>query len=323
MLAIVMVMLFELVILYFDNELYTDLRNGVFAKVKSEVSILPGSNFDILFMGDCYNQTGIDPRIFDHFTGLSSFNFSTDAYHTVMSSYVMLKNYLQANTKKPKYIFIGFLPMVWTQTKEGIIRDYLFSLSDYKNENIVLFLKEFGLMHTVKFFIPTLKHQDFLKKTTLSELLWRIRSKGSIDRQIVDYVFQYRGVFLPPEWGDAVKVNDLPSQCGGALLVSPFFKKYLEVMLELCRKNNIKVVYTVPAVPPSWAKQAEQCQYNKEIRDYLDKLKDKYKNLSVLNPQTVLNADDLYFNELHLNVRGVEKFSKYLAEIINRKEGRF
>ena len=100
------------------------------------------------------------------------------------------------------------------------------------------------------------------------------------------------------------------------------YRERMEKILELCRINNVGVFYVVPSAPPSWAKQAGQCQYNKAIGDFVAELKRKYQHLSVIDPQNVLNTNDLYYDELHLNIKGAVKYSQYLAQIINQQEGR-
>ena len=321
LITLLMIAFVESAIVYFDNVLYWDFWNGIMGKVKNEFSMMPGSHFDVLTFGDCYNQTGIFPEVFDHQTNLNSFNFSTDASRTVVSSYVMLKNYLKVN-KPPKYIFIGFLPAVWTEKKTEVIRNSLWILSDFKKHNVKLFIKEFGLINTAKLFVPSLKHQDFWKKISLSEILFGVRYKEEIEEDVVGCLFRYRGALSP--WGNAVNVVAPPNleKCG-TLTVSSFFKKYLEAILKLCQKSGIRVFYIMPAIPFEWADLTERCHDNDEIKDYLNSLKREYANLKILEPQEILKENKWYYNAQHLNYRGAVRLSSWLADVVRQENNNF
>ncbi len=321
LIALLMVAFAESAIVYFDNALYWDFWNGVMAKVKNEFSTMPGNNFDVLTLGDCYNQTAIIPAVFDHQTNLTSFNFSTNSTRTIISSYVMLKNYLKVN-KPPQYIFIGFLPQVWTQEKAEVIRDYLWILSDFKKQNIQLFIKEFGLINTAKLFVPSLKHQDLWEKISLSAIFFGIRHKEEIEEDVVGYLFRYRGALNV--WGNAVNVVAPPNleKCG-TLTVSSFFKKYTEAILKLCRKNGIRVFYIIPAVSFEWANQAQRCHDNDEIKVYLNSLKREYANLKILEPQEILKENKWYYNAQHLNYQGAVRLSSWLADVVRQENNNF
>jgi hypothetical protein len=242
-----------------------------------------------------------------------------------MSSYLTLRNYLSANTQKPRYVFIGFLPKVWTQKKEDFAQQYLFNIASYKSKNNQILIDEFGLVNTLKLYIPSLVHQSLLRIESWSGMSWfwkRIRRKDTFESKVIGYVISRRGVFLPSRWGYKIISEEPPEECGDQLFVSPFFKKYLKLVLELSRKNKIQVVYMIPAAPSSWASHAEKCRSNQAIRDFLTELENEYENFSILTPHMVLSRNDLYIHEVHFNFLGAQVYSQFLAGIINQKEGR-
>jgi hypothetical protein len=92
--------------------------------------------------------------------------------------------------------------------------------------------------------------------------------------------------------------------------------KYLDMMRELCEKNNIEfVLIKAPSLYPHWYEE-----YDNQIKEYANKNELDYYNLKeVVNEVGLDYSKDTYDGGLHLNLNGATKLSKYFSKILAEK----
>ena len=323
--ALALIFVFETCNAIFDNYFYlTDKRTppdfwfeGLRIKVKNSYSQKPDKNYEIVVLGDCYNMIGVIPKIIEKNTGLDCYNFSVFAKQTIFVSYLLFDNYLAESEKKPAYLIIGFKPETLSYTKKDIIKYYMPYLFDFKEGNIFVFIKEFGIFQGIKLLFPSLKHQEVLKEFFRNPLnvLERIPGKRQLDN-FIKRITTDKGYYARRAKdfykGDFKVGNSIPN-----FEISNFTQKYLTKILELSQKNNIKVIYLRPSMPPDvYAIYAER-GIAKEYEDFVSDLKTTYEDMVDISPQDVLYNIDMYADNVHLNGKGAQILSKFLSHIIN------
>ena len=149
--GIFLISVFGALMVHFDNYIYISPYLGLRMKMKNEMCQTRGNEYDVLALGDCYNLVGIDFKVIDEKTGLAGFNFATHAMETILAAYCMFDNYIKYNEKKPDVLVLGFIPRNCAVTLEKIKEVNIVHLYNFGKGNLGLFLREFGLKHTVKF----------------------------------------------------------------------------------------------------------------------------------------------------------------------------
>jgi hypothetical protein len=313
LLALLLISLFEVCNVIFDDYFYWMPFDGLRIKIKNELSQSGENRFDILAVGDCYSIVGIVPAIMERETGLTCFNFSTHRNQTVLASYCLLKNYLERCLIRPKYIIVSFLYLTIRDRREMLKQAFFY---DYIKGNLGTIIKEFGIEQCVKFLIPSLKHQELLAAYTQDPRL--IDSPG----ETVLNEFRKQVIFLDKGYYPRNSERVFQGNNGVPILpdfsVSSYFRKYLDKILDLAERNHIRVIYLVPTVP--FTEEQPHTKYT-DIHDYTDYirvLKGKYPDLIILSPQDILHQKGLYRDALHLNQQGAQILSLYLSQKINR-----
>lgn len=313
LLALVLIALFEVCNVISDDYFYYAPFDGFRIKIKNELSQSGGHSFDILAVGDCYGIVGIMPAIMESETGLTCFNFSTHRNQTILASYCLLKNYLERCFKRPKYIIVSFLYLTMRDNRDMVKLAFFY---DYLRGNLGPIIKEFGIEQCIKFLIPSLKHQDLLAAYTQDPRSIDFPGKMTLDE------FRKRVIYFDKGYYPRNSERIFRGNNGAPVLpdfsISPFFRKYLDKILDLAQRNNIRVIYLVPTVP--FEEEQPHTKYTdiNDYNDYTQLLKKKYPDLIILSPQDILHQKDLYRDAVHLNEKGARILSLYLAQKINR-----
>lgn len=307
MLAVVLIAAFESACAYFDNYLYPPPFDGLQFKLKNDLAQSGKSSFDVVIFGDSYVLLGIMPEVIEKGTGLSAFNFSTYADFSAFTSYLLLKNYLSSRAGRPTLIIAGFLPSTVTTTKEYLVENKQHVLYHYSRGNILLFAKEFGAAQAVKFLVPSLKHQDF----------WKLRVWFSGRTMVDGFIKQFyqRKGYADDRAGWVYTGARARDERPDELSASLFFQKYFLAFLRLARQNGVKVLYVVPALPPDIASQNVQSGRTGQYLSFLRSVQESF-GFKILDPQAILDKNDYFADEAHLNGQGARRMSEYLASVI-------
>lgn len=268
------------------------------------------NNYDILILGDCYPATGIEPDIIQEKTGLTGFNFSGAADTTILFGYVVFSNYLKSSPP-PKYLIISYLPQT-IYYHEKYIQHYLLPyFYHYRQGNLMPLFKEFGFKQGLLYAIPSLGYQSLLKKGIFMDQFWvKDRNQNIIDENFGHdgYVTAFEeGTYTEDIQGKVSKIN-FPE--------SSFYKKYFIKILDLAQKNDVTVYYIIPTVPKDYYAIYKNSGLVEHIHQHLQSWKEKYPNLTVLDPQSIINEKSFYADRLHMNRSGSRQLSHFLADTL-------
>ncbi len=324
LLAILMIFVFEILNAAFDDYFYSPpILWGLRIKTKAELVCERGNNFDMLVLGDSYNTYGIIPKEIYGKTGLSCYNFSMYSPESPFISYCALKDYLNRCAKKPRFIIIGYLqpPDGYARPKNCAIDELNYN-TFFIGKNMFLFVKEFGILPVLKTVIPSLRHQDALRKM----FSYKFSDKKLIEAVAKEISF-YNG-YQPYKndeiyTGRADMWRDLPRY-----KVGPLFLKYMKCFLTLACDNNIKVIYLIPSEFSDRYKDSVNRGIVRQYSSLLRLLKKEFPEMIVWGAQDLLNKKELYSDCIHLNRKGALLLSDYLSENIkeiqseNKRTGR-
>ena len=317
LIALSIILSFEAANIFFDKYFRSpESESGHIVELKNKLSQSSENCFDVLVLGDCFNHAGIMPIVIDSNTGFSCYNFSAFSQQTIISQYCFLKNYLDASQVKPKFIIIGFKRISLATTREQVMKRFIHNFYDFKEGNIDVFLKEFGFGETVKFFLPSLEHQDFLKNFIKDLFLAEISGKREKEKNAANQVIyvdkgfvELKGVYK----GNIKEIEGIYKRFS----VTPFFSKYLRYILDLAKENDIQVIYTISTNTPDVFKIAKKNDVVEDYENFIASFQIEYPNLTFIYPQDALNKKKLYSNQNHLNGEGALILSKLLADKIN------
>lgn len=334
--ALLLIFIFELANAYFDDYFYSPVHEGGIGlpfeglrlKLKNEISQLKEFNFDVLILGDSHNQVSIMPSIIEKETGLTCFNFATFGAQAVMGSYWIFENYLNTHSVKPKYIIVGFVPFYTYPIEKAFVRETALTrgLSDLKKGNAIKFIKEFGIAQGIKFMLPSLKHQGRFRKFIKNPFAFKMPGKKQI-QDIVEQVYRDKGYYpervnesYPPDAVENGYRNLLKYTDPDRFVISPFSEKYLRGILDLAVKNKIRIIYNITPIPPYLSEVVKDYPYLSQYNDFVNSLKEEYPDFYVVNPQGIINKNDMYVDVNHLNGKGTPIQSAFLAQKIKELE---
>jgi len=294
-----------------DIFLYPVPSENLRMNLKNKISQSEEREFDILILGDCFNIMAYDPNLIEEDLNFTVFNFSTFVGQTIMASFLMLHNYIKFHENPPQLVVLGYIPSLLAIDKAFIQDSHMMHLYDFQTGNIRALSREFGMAQGFKFMIPSLKHQEYFK------LMKQWPNKRRTN-EFINSFYKNKG-YYPWRADEMINVNfpDQTNMEGQVFQLSFFAQNYLKKILDLTITHNIPVLYVVPPDLPedentsNWEKRRK----SSILQIYL--LKKSYHNLMVRDPQHIIKSEH-FIDRTHLNKKGTEVMSKYLAKEINQ-----
>jgi len=269
---------------------------------------------DILIMGDSRTMTGVHPRM------ISSKAYSlTLGGATPLELYYILKKYLTAHAKTPEVVFLALAPsnlehakMFWQRTVKynflnmeeyyeifGLVKEHKENISKYDasesyndfNSIWVPYL-DVKLAHS---YIPEIQISIFVdrKKRNLNAYKLIKENRGQY----------YFGTDLS---SDGLNVESERRK----FIPSRVLNEYLVKLLDLCRDNDIKVIYDILPM--------NEASFERLFEDYTDGYTKYIHNVFSLYPEasyspSINSYPNSYFgDESHLNESGAIKYSHFI-----------
>ena len=298
-----------------QTEQMIEQRENLITRIKNEISQVKENNFGVIAFGDSYGNCGIICKAVKKETSLDCFNFSTNGRNSVFNSFSMMRNYLKATSQKPKFMVISFNLYTYLLGKPKLEYSY-----EFLPGNFDIFVRELGFDHTVKCLIPTLRAQEFFLQIVQDPfLLFQIKN----DKRKRYEVLKSK---LTADLGFISDLNEIPyseseDQIERArdyqFSIDPFAYHYLDAMLELAHRNEIKVLYVMPTRPKHIDQLFEESEEAQRYRDFVDSLRKRYSDLIILDFQKLLEEKQLYQDPLHLNKKGSDLLSTLVSQKIN------
>jgi hypothetical protein len=307
--AVLLAIAFEVLNMAFDNRMYVFPYDDRYVKIKNHVSRTENTNFDVLVLGDCHILTGLDPRIIEKKTGLKSFNYATFARNTILSSYILLKNHLEHNQKKPLFIVMTFMFVADKYDNQSIV-PFMF---DIKDGNFLTLVHELGFSKAVASQISSLKNRDFFLEGRFPNELARPEKIRDFDNKVV-----LEGGYYSNSEGSIYNGYDPPRPPDDQYQPSQFFEKYLRKILALALKDHIVVLYPMFTIPENEYNNSHgNSPFLGTYSKLLSRLKQDFPNLITWEWQKDFSSPKLYRDPSHLNRQGCLLLSQKVAEFIS------
>lgn len=257
----------------------------MFSRIKE---INETKDIDLLFIGASQAYRGLDTRIFRS-AGYTSFNLGS-SNQTPLQSEILLKRYLK--TLNPKKIIYVVYPEAFSV--DGIESSLDIIANDRIDFDIIkLVLKQKNL----KLF-NTLIYAGYRDLFHLNERFKEPVNKGEDTYIEGGYVEKEVSYYCHRQFEESIwQFNK-----------NQFH--YFERCLDQIKKNNIKLVLVQAPTPKSfYSSIANNADFDNRMEKY-----GEYYNFN-----TILNLDDSlhFFDQFHLNQRGVDIFDQKLIEILH------
>lgn len=256
------------------------------------------NSLDVLFIGDSNIYCGVTPMKIWKDYGITSYNISSSE-QKVWTSYYMLKEALKY--QKPKLIVIdSYMMFCASNSANALVRQALdnMKLDEVKLEAINDPIYNLSSLDKLSYIFPIIEYHT--RWNRLNENDFR-RIKNNYKNYCKGYIMykekKYTG-HRPDEAMDIV-INDNS-------------KKYMEKIIELCKKNNIEILFTKIPTTEFWVEE----QHNAMV----EYCKEKDFSFIDMNNNSDIQMDwinDTFDDGVHLNVYGSEKVSAYIGKYIS------
>lgn len=256
-------------------------------------------NHNVLFVGDCEIYENISPVTLWEEYGITSY-MRGSAQQLIWQSYYLLEETL--TYEKPDVVVFNVLSM-----KYGVPQDEAYNRMTLDGMKLSM-----SKLKSIK--ASMMEDESFL--SYIFPIL-RYHSRWSdLNSDDIQYFFKkdkvtFSGYLMR---ADIKPFKSLPTK---PILADYSFSdnsyKYLDMMVELCKENNIELVLMkAPSLYPFWYDE-----WDEAMVDYAKKNDLLYVNF--LNDIEEIGIDfntDTYDAGLHLNVYGAEKLAKYFGKIL-------
>jgi hypothetical protein len=274
-----------------------------------------GNNYNIIFLGSSRGYSAYNPIIIDSILNTNSYNMCTGSQH-IIESYYMLKEILRY--QKPKIvIYEMFLPSF------GDVVDYYHVLSNgsfmSKRGEFDLIVHGFGSEGIANFLLPLLKHKFYIINDVLA--LFKVR-KTQIESGTHKWI---KGYYYDENIASKTTIEKWPP-------IDHFDKKnlpeknleYLQALLELCRKNDVKLICVRAPFPPSRFKisRLEGSSPNATSTFFAGYCKDyniPFYDFNNIADSGYVYSDFDFADYNHMNKFGAGKVSNQLARLLSKE----
>lgn len=259
---------------------------------------------DVIFIGDCELYENISPAVLWEEYGINSYIRGSAEQLPWQSYYLMEETF---KYEKPDVVVFNVLAMKFnTPQRESYNRMTLDGMkwSGSKVNSILASMTEEE--NFIEYVFPILRYHSRWSQLKPEDFryFWK---KDKVT---------FNGYYMRV---DVLPAENVPE--GRPLADYQFGEnayKYLDMMTELCRKNDVELVLVkAPSLYPYWYDQWE-----KQMEDYAAQHQLKYINFLEATEEIGLDFNtDTYDAGLHLNLSGAEKLSRYFGEILARDCG--
>ena len=261
-------------------------------------------NHEVIFLGDCEVYANFNPMVLYEEYGISSY-VRGNSQQMIWQSYYLLEETLKYEIPKAVVFNVNSLRYDKTSDKRNEAYNRLMIDRMKWSDTKIKLIKESMLPEEtfISYVFPILRYHSRYKELSKEDLKYFFKRKD----------VTYNGFLVNK---NVKGVDNLPTK---RVLKSYEFDKenieWLDKILELCKKNDIKLVLIkAPSVYPYWYDE-----YEEQVRTYASKNDLVYVNL--LDSVEEIGIDyqiDTYDGGLHLNLDGSIKNSKYFGKILKQ-----
>jgi hypothetical protein len=264
------------------------------------------NEYDALFLGSSRGFLAYSPKIFDGYSGMSSYNLCSGSQN-IVESYYILQETLKYRTPRTIY-YEMFLPSFSKNT------DYLnvvttakcFDSSSGAFEMIVL---GFGVEGIVNWLFPVIRDRVFIKSSVLRFLFTSNQAKPLVPLVINKGHNQVSKTVTEDQIQDFTPIYTFSNTQVSDQMIEDWFDKFVE----LCSKNDIELVCVRAPYPPTRmlisATDPASVFFSKKCAVH----NLQFIDFNHLENDTVLYLDRDFYDYHHMNLSGSKKVSKHLA----------
>ena len=262
---------------------------------------LPENSVDVLIVGSSHVMCGMNPVIFWEQEGITAYNLATRA-QTLPFSYLYLKEALK--TQSPRYVIMDAYSVMDEKEQYGLINN-----EDHFNMNMGSLPFSMGKAELIEKYIPFRERIYYY----IPFLRFHSRWKRALEMQPDN-----PGIFLGFCCGeDETEENvsfEEPYSLGREerAPLEAVDLEYLERIIELCRKEEIPLIFIKTPVNAS----KEQMGRFNELGDILEKEGIPFVNYMELYRETDFSYREDFRDRTHLNSRGAEKITTHFLEFL-------
>ena len=258
------------------------------------------NSLDVLFLGDSNIYCGITPMKIWNEYGITSYNLSSSE-QKVWTSYYLLKEALKY--QKPKLVVIdSYMMFCASNSANALVRQALdnMKLDSVKLEAINDPIYNFSNLDKLSYIFPIIEYHT--RWNRLNENDFR-RIRNNYKNYCKGYIMYKQKKYTGHRQDEAMDV-----------IINDNSKNYMEKIIELCKENNIEILFTKIPTTEFWVEEQHNAmvEYCKEKNiPFVDMSEDDNLQMDWVN--------DTFDDGVHLNVYGAEKVSTYIGKYISEK----
>lgn len=256
-------------------------------------------NHEVIFIGDCEVYANISPMVLWQEEGITSY-VRGNSQQLIWQSYGLLQETL--NYEIPKVVVFNVNSMRYSKPVSEAYNRLMLDNMKWSKEKISIInssmLEEENL---ITYLFPIFRYHSRITELTKEDFTYFFKDQN----------VTYNGFLINKE---VKPYTSFPTE---RKLVNYDFSDdnyhYLDLIRELCEKNNIKLVLMkAPSIYPYWYDE-----YEENITNYANKYNLDYYNFkNVVEEIGIDYQTDTYDGGEHLNLSGATKLSKYVAHLL-------
>lgn len=261
-------------------------------------------DFDVIFVGDCEVYENFSPIVLWEDYGINSY-IRGSAEQYIWQSYYLLEDTLRYET--PDVVIFNIQSLQFNESQSEAYNRMSLEGMEWS-------------LTKVKAILASMKSDEEFMDYVFPLLRYHTRWSELSDTD-VEYMFKkkqvsHNGYYMRV---DVKAAENVPE--GKPLGNYDFGEnawKYLDMMRELCEKNNIRLILIkAPSLYPYWYDE-----YEAQVDDYAEKYDLEYINFLEITDEVGIDYNtDTYDAGLHMNLSGAEKLSRYLGQYLVEHAG--
>ena len=261
------------------------------------------NTIDALFLGNSEFSRGISPiKIWNEY-GITSYNYGS-SLQTMQVSYYKLKECLKYQT--PQVVVMEVNSFFDEETTEEAYRRVIdnWRLDDVKIATI--FNKDIQLDNKISYVFPILRYHSRWNELKDNDFKSSKEKYKSVS---------YKGMpMIVKKNGYTGNKNYMENRNKKAIIPEQNLV-YIEKIIDLCQKKNIKIIMTELPSPIVWS-----LDKNISVTEFANEHNIQFIDFNLMEKEIELNwSDDTYDKGGHLNVYGAEKVSNYIGKVLSEE----
>lgn len=280
-------------------------------------------NIDILFCGASHVSHGMNPKIADAAFGKNTFNAGTPS-QGINGTYAIVRQALKTHNISKIFLETDFAVACRNGSLHSGMGKSDFIVQSFLRDSSIKrdFILENSSPNTIfNALLPIGKD----KLMTVSPKRVFLKLKSIVTGEYFKYEYKTKDAGYA---GKGCVLNYERIENGTFsnddfeppfLPISDYWKFHIEKIVKLCRENNVELVfYSMPCSDFYLHEKGDYNVFYEEMKDYINSLGFDYYDFNLFREDFSL-CDEDYFDDNHLNVYGIEKYSRHFCNFFTGK----